>query len=105
MNGLTPIQVDKKNEADIWAYMYLKKKPVVKTKTFFGYIIGDLVRISFTKQPFRRAYQEQFTTEVFKVSARLLKQSISMYKLKDLKNESIKGLFYTKELQKVDKDE
>ena len=67
--------------------------------------MGDLVCIRFTKQPFRRAYQEQFTTEVFKVSARLLKQGIPMYKLKDLMNESIKGLFYTKELQKVNKDE
>ena len=58
--------------------MYLKKKPVVKTKPVFRYIMGDLVCISFTKQPFRRAYEEQFTTEVFKVSARLLKQSIPM---------------------------
>ena len=83
LNGLTPMH--KTNEADVWAYMYLKKKPNVKTKPVFTYKVGDLVRISFTKQPFRRAYQEQFTTEVFRGSARVLKQGISMYKLQDLK--------------------
>ena len=98
LNGLTPMQINKTNESDVWVHMYLKKKPKV-------YKVSDLVRISFTKQPFRRAYQEQFTTEVFKVSAKLLKQGIPMYKLQDLKKDNIKGLFYTNELQKVQKDE
>ncbi len=65
----------------------------------------ETVRISFLKEPFRRAYQEQYTTEVFKISSRLLKQGIPMYKLKDLKDDQIKGLFYDAELQKVDKNE
>lgn len=105
LNSLTPNQVNKDNEADVWAFVYLKKRPRVKTKPVYQYKVGDLVRISFTKAPFRRAYQEQFTTEVFKVASRLLKQGIPMYKLKDLKNESVTGLFYTSDLQKVDKDE
>ena len=65
----------------------------------------DLVRISFGRQPFRRAYQEQFTTEVFKVFSRLLIQGIPMYKLKDLNGKEITGNFYSNELQKVEKDE
>ena len=63
------------------------------------------MRISFTKTPFRRSYQEQYTAEVFRVVGRLLKQGIPMYRLKDLKDEDVKGLFYTSALQKVDKDE
>lgn len=61
---------------------------------------GDLLRISFTKQPYQQAYQEQYTTEVF-----IIKQGIPIYKLNDLKGESIHGLFYTAELQKFNKDE
>ena len=65
---------------------------------------GDLVRISFTKQPFQRAYQEQFTTEMFKAVGRIFKLGIPMYKLNDLKGDAIHGLFYTAEFQKVNKD-
>ncbi|XP_052768010.1 uncharacterized protein LOC128230882 [Mya arenaria] len=105
LHGLAPNDVNKSNEADVWAKMYLKKsnKPIAKPN--FHFKNGDLVRISFTKQPFQRAYQEQYTTEVFKVSGRILKQAIPMYKLKDLKGDRIQGLFYTAELQKVNKDE
>ena len=105
LNNLAPNQVNKGNEADMWAFIYLKKQPRVKTKPVFFSKVGDFVRISFTKAPFRRAYQEQYTSEVFRVSRRLLKQRIPMYRLNDLKNESMKGLFYSNELQKVDKDE
>lgn len=105
LNDLAPNQVNKNNEADVWAFIYLKKRPRVKTKPKYAFQVGDLVRISFIKAPFRRAYQEQYTTEVFRVSSRLLKQGIPMYRLVDLKNEEVKGLFYNSELQKVDKDE
>ena len=106
LNYISPNDVNKDNEADLWAFMYLKKpKNMPKRKPEFHFRVGDLVRISFVKQPFRRAYQDQYTTEVFKVSGRLLKQGIPMYKLVDLKSDHIKGLFYTSELQRVDKDE
>ncbi|XP_045161948.2 uncharacterized protein LOC123526765 [Mercenaria mercenaria] len=105
LNNLTPNQVNKENEADVWAYMYLKKSGVhKKAKPVYRFKTGDLVRISFAKHPFRRAYQEQYTAEVFKLSRRFLLQGIPMYKLKDLNDESIKGNFYTSELTKVDKD-
>ena len=105
LNDLAPNQVNKDNEADVWAFIYLKKRPRVKSKPTFLFKIGDFVRISFMKTPFRKAYQEQYTAEVFRVAGRLLKQGIPMYRLKDLKDEDVKGLFYTSELQKVDIDE
>ena len=105
LSGMAPDDVNKKNEADVWAQMYLKKSRKSIPKPTFQFKNGDLVRISFTKQPFQRAYQEQYTTEVFKVARRIIKQGIPMYKLNDLKGENIHGLFYTAELQKVNKDE
>lgn len=105
LSGMAPNDVNKNNEADVWAQMYLKKSRKKISKPTFQFKKGDLVRISFTKQPFQRAYQEQYTTEVFKVAGRIIKQAIPMYKLNDLKGETIHGLFYTAELQKVNKDE
>ncbi|MCG8031750.1 MAG: hypothetical protein JAZ03_06205 [Candidatus Thiodiazotropha taylori] len=105
LSGMAPNDVNRNNEADVWAEMYLKKSDRRIGKPIFQFKTGDLVRISFTKQPFQRAYQEQFTTEVFKVAGRMIKQGIPMYKLNDLKGETIHGLFYTAELQRVNKDE
>ena len=106
---LAPNDVNKENEADVWAHIYLKRPQQRRGRKYhkptFRLKKGDLVRISFVKQPFRRAYQEQYTTEVFKIANRLLKQGIPMYSLKDLNGEDIKGLFYNAELQKVNKDE
>lgn len=85
--------------------MYLKRSNKGSGKPVFQFKKDDLVRISFTKQPFQRAYQEQYTMEVFKVAGTRLTQGIPMYKLKDLQGDNIKGLFYTAELQKVHKDE
>lgn len=104
--NMAPKDVNKENEADVWAYMYLRKrKRIPKKKRSYKFNIGDLVRISYLKRPFQRSYDQKYTTEVFKVKNRLLKQGIPMYKLVDLNNEKIKGLFYNAELQKVDKGE
>ena len=63
------------------------------------------MRISHLKHPFKRSYQEQYTTEVFKIAGRQRKNGVPMYSLKDLNNEKISGLSYRSELQKVVKDE
>ncbi len=73
-------------------------------KRKFKFDIGDYVRISYLKEPFRRAYQQQYTTEIFKVKRRYLKQGIPVYKLTDWNDEEIKGIFYGPELNRVDKD-
>jgi len=105
LKGLSPNDIDKNNEADVWAQTYLKKSNNKIGKPIFRLKKGDLVRISFDRKPFQRAYQEQYTTEVFKVIGRILKQGIPMYTLADMKGENIPALFYTSELQKVNKDE
>ena len=70
----------------------------------YKFKIDDLVRISYIKHPFRRAYQQQYTTEVFKVEKRYRQQGIPVYKLKDWNKDSITGSFYASELNKVSKD-
>ena len=87
------------------ANVFLKKTDKVITKPTFQFNKGNLVRISYNKKPFQRAYQEQYTTVVFKVAGRILKEGIPIYKLRDLKDERIHGLFYNAELQRVNIDE
>ena len=53
LKGMAPNDVNKHNEADVWAQMYLKKSGKVFAKPTFHFKKGDLVRISFTKQPFQ----------------------------------------------------
>lgn len=110
LNFTAPKDVNKNNEADLWAYMYLRK-PAKKTKSIskkrvvpYKFKIADLVRISHMKHPFRRAYQQQYTTEIFKIAKRYRKQGIPMYKLKDWNDDPIIGSFYTSELTPVSKD-
>ncbi|XP_033725180.1 uncharacterized protein LOC117315144 [Pecten maximus] len=109
LNGTAPKDVNKTNEADLFAYMYLRKKRSPHSKTVkkpkFRFKIGSLVRISHLKQPFTRAYQQQWSSEIFKVDKRFLRQGIPQYQLIDFLNEQITGTFYQSELQRVDKDE
>jgi len=111
LNNIAPKDVNETNEADLWAYMYLKpklmnvKKEKTKRKRLFRFKIGQLVRISHQRRAFIRAYNEQWSYEVFKIKRRFQMQGISMYKLVDLLESEIKGNFYQAELQAVDKSE
>jgi hypothetical protein len=116
LKGLKPEEVTKKNEANVWANIYLKngKSTENKKKTQRGkerrtikyrYKVKDLVRLSHLKHIFRRGYNQQFTGEVFKIAKRFHLQGIPMYKVKDFNQEIIEGDFYENDLQIVDKDE
>lgn len=105
LSGLNPSEITKQNEADVWANLYLKPKKIKKSTPQFKFKIGDLVRISYLKHPFRRTYQQQYTSEVFKIKSRLFKQGIPLYKIVDLNNEPILGYVNEHEMIRVDKNE
>lgn len=112
LNYIAPKEVNTDNEADLWAHMYLKKpkiksKPKTTTTSYKPPIRckkGQLVRVSLHKRPFLKSYYDQFSTEVFKVASVKLVQGIPMYKLQDLKQNTIQGQFYNSELLAVNKD-
>ena len=72
LNNIAPKDVNETNEADVWAYMYLKpkhinvKKEKTKRKRLFRFKIGQLVRISQPRQVFTPSYNEQWSYEVLK---------------------------------------
>lgn len=109
---LTPSEITKENEADIWSYLYLRNsgenRPRIKSKvkvSKFKFKTGDLVRLSYTKHIFRRAYQQQWTSEIFKIKSRFLMQGIPLYTISDFHNKTITGNFYQSELAAVSKSE
>jgi hypothetical protein len=114
LNYIALQDLNNDNQSDLWTYMYLKpslkirkkSKPFkIKSKQHLSFKIGDMLRISHLKTEFQRSYQEQFTTEIFKVYRRYLTQGLSIYKLHDFQNQEIRGSFYQSELQKVSKDQ
>jgi hypothetical protein len=88
---------NKVNEAmSIYRLKAFRKKKLVKKLNK-----GDHVRIHKWKNKFSRGYQQNFSTEVFKIDKILDHLPITMYTLKDLKDETITGNFYAEELSIV----
>ncbi|KAK6167065.1 hypothetical protein SNE40_021172 [Patella caerulea] len=71
-----------------------------KSTEKYKYKIGDYVRISESKHPFKKDYLGSYSEEIFQVYQRFRRDRVG-YKLKDLQGTTIKGTFYTEELIKV----
>lgn len=94
--GLRPVDVNKKNERDVWNYLYLRCAPK-KVKTA-RYKIGDQVRISRYKSEFEKGYLPNWTSEVFTVHRVIplgyLGANEYVYQLCDQHGDIIVGTFY-----------
>jgi hypothetical protein len=76
-----------------------------KSKTIrkpFRFKVGDKVRITYIRNIFTREYDEKWNGEIFKVTQRIMRGVLLIYRLKDFRDEEINGTFYQSELQKVD---
>ena len=109
--GMTPAQAREENPSKIWHNQYdfplkrLKKVKKPKNKSHFIYNIGDNVRVSFLKNIFDREYDQKWSTEIFTIYTRKMKQNIPVYAIKDYDGDVIEGDFYGNELQKVIQDD
>ncbi|XP_071129909.1 uncharacterized protein [Mytilus edulis] len=104
LNNIAPQDVNKNNETDLWAYMYLKPRKTTGV-TPYKFKINDMMRITHGNMIFKRSYDEQFTREIFKVNKRFRMQNIPQYRIIDLLNQEIRGNMYESEMQKIDKNE
>ena len=95
---MKPIEVNKSNEnyikENIYTYNKTNKNPKFK--------IGDLVRISLKRRDLfdKPSGNIKWSEELFKIHS-INKSNVITYKIKDLNDEIIKGIFYEKELQKT----
>ena len=114
--GVSPSQVAKSNEQDIWDYQYVTQNTIElasafrraisssrnKKRSVYKFAIGDKVRVSYhRKKIFSRSYDEQFTGEVFSVRARKFSDNVAVYYLNDYGGETVDGPFYSNELTAV----
>lgn len=102
LNYTAPKDVNQSNAADLWVRDNLSTR---RHKQHYKYKIGDLVRISHLKRPFLRAYDQKWSSEIFKIYQRFLIEGLPVYRIEDFLDKKISGNFYSAELQKVFKDE
>ena len=95
---MKPIEVNKSNEKFIKEniYTYDKTSKIPKFK------INDLVRISLKRRTIfdKPSGNIKWSEELFKIYS-INKSNVITYKIKDLNDEIIEGIFYEKELQKT----
>jgi len=96
--GMAPMEVTADSEGVVRERLYPPKPKTLRWK----YEVGDKVRISMQRRPFKKGYVGNWSEELFVVGARLPTSPVT-YKLKDLAADNIKGTFYTDELQFVTK--
>ena len=94
---MRPTEVNKSNEKYIKEniYTYNKTSKIPKFK------INDLVRISLKRRDLfdKPSANIKWSEELFKIHS-INKSNVITYKIKDLNDEIIKGIFYERELQK-----
>ena len=95
---MKPIQVNKNNEKYIKENIYTNDK----TTKIPRFKIGDLVRISLKRRPIfdKPSSNIKWTEELFKNHS-INRSNVISYKIKDLNDEIIEGIFYERELQKT----
>ena len=92
-----PVEVNKQNEKDVFTTLYKNLKSVSGKPKFK---LGDQVRITKSKELFKKSDTPSWTEEIFTVS-RILRTNPYTYVLKDYNGEELLGAFYKFELQKV----
>lgn len=110
---MSPKEAINTDDVDLWRAQYLpsvsrpflpknkRKDPRKQSRNIFKFDIGDTVRLAKFKKTFTRAYDENWTHELFIVVDRHAQQGVSLYTVKSWDNELIDGKFYENELKKV----
>jgi hypothetical protein len=99
--GIAPVNVNDSNILFVWENLNKNRRKLVpKAK----YKTGDHVRVSKNKHIFSKGFTPNFSEEIFLIKQVILRRPV-VYRLIDLADEEIKGVFYEKEIQKVRFDE
>ena len=94
---MKPIEVNKSNEKYIKENIYVYNKTIKNPK----FKIKDLVRISLKRRDlfYKASSNIKWSEELFKIHS-INRSNVITYKIKDLNDEIIEGIFYERELQK-----
>ena len=98
---MRPIDVNEKNEQAIYESVFSNNN---ESTNKFKLDINDKVRISKYKTVFSKGYTPNWSEEIFIVTEQLIR-SPNAYRIRDLKDERVEGIFYEHELQKITNDD
>ena len=93
---IRPIDVNRRNENEIFNRLFPPSKIMPKQKFF----PGDIVRILKKDKLFSKSAESKFTNELFKVKEMIPSIPI-VYTLQDFSGETLKGTWYAQEMSKV----
>ena len=95
---MKPVEINKNNEKYIKENIYTYDK----TTKIPRFEIGDLIRISLKRRPIfdKPSSNIKWSEELFKIYL-INRSNVISYKIKDLNDEIIEGIFYERELQKT----
>jgi len=96
--GVAPSNVNKNNEMEVWLMDHKKSIKSKPTKQLFT--VGDPVRLLKRKETFQKGYMPTYTSEIFQISEVLSTHPVC-YRVKDMSNTQLNGIFYNQELQKA----
>ena len=102
---MAPANVTKNNDLELYMQIYMPYVNKIARKAIkFSFNVGDWVRVSHSKHPFSKSYDEQFSEEIFTIRDRI-SSFPPRYLLEDSLGENIEGSFYEQELVFVPRDD
>ena len=99
LGRIRPVDVTPATQLTVWTAFHMPAKAPPRTIKF-KFKVGDTVCISRDKGVFGKGYEDTFSEEYFVIKQRLMRDP-PIYRLKDLKDEDILGVFYEHQLQKI----
>ena len=96
LGNLPPVEINQRNQLEVWQ----KNFAPTNTTSKFKFKVNDTVRISRDKGVFGKGYTHNWSEEYFIIYERLQRNPV-VYRLKDLNEEKLDGVFYEHQLQKI----
>ena len=97
--GMAPSEVTESDILAIWNRMRTRHRAIRSAKV--RYSVGQHVRISKEKLKFAKGGEQNYTTEIFRISKIIRRIPRPVYELRDLLGKHIDGQFYVEELSPV----
>lgn len=95
---MTPNQVNEDNILQVYRNLHRDRENQRFKKP--RYRVGDYVRLAKAKSVFEKGYEMTHTLEIFRIS-QVIPHPVPVYRVKDLNNELVEGIFYEPEIQKI----
>jgi hypothetical protein len=96
---MAPTKASDSDVLDIWKRMNERSRRIRTVRAKFS--VGQHVRISKEKMKFAKGYEQNFSTEIFRIAKVIERRARPVYELVDLNETPIDGRFYQEELTPV----